>query len=70
MTVGTFVGDVARRVFRFDKALAVTFWRMLREPGQLVQDYLAGRRQRYLDPIQYFRVPNTCSIVRRRSVIV
>ena len=42
-----------RRVFRFDKAFAVTVWRMLREPGQLVPDYLAGRRAGYLDPIHY-----------------
>jgi hypothetical protein len=54
ITVGAFVGDVARRVFRFDKAFAITFWRMLREPGALVQDYITGRRQGYLDPIQYF----------------
>lgn len=54
VTVAAFTADVARRVFRFDKAFAVTFWQMLRAPGRLVQDYLAGRRQGYLDPIQYF----------------
>ena len=54
ITVAAFIGDVARRVFRFDKAFVVTVWRMLRGPGELVQDYLAGRRQGYLDPIQYF----------------
>jgi hypothetical protein len=54
ITVGAFIGDVARRVFRFDRAFALTFWRMLCAPGGLVRDYLAGRRQGYLDPIQYF----------------
>lgn len=52
----TFAGlarDVAQRVFRFDRAFVVTAWRMLREPGRLVPDYLAGRRAGYLDPIQY-----------------
>jgi len=54
LTLRAFGGDVVRRIFRFDKAFAVTIWRMLREPGQLVSDYLAGRRSGYLDPIHYF----------------
>ena len=54
LTLKAFGGEVVRRVFRFDKAFAVTIWRMLREPGQLVSDYLSGRRSGYLDPIQYF----------------
>src|SRR5580700_5848074 len=53
LTLGGFATDVVRRVFRFDKALAVTVWRMLREPGRLVNDYLAGRRSGYLDPLHY-----------------
>ncbi len=54
LTLGSFFADVARRVFRFDKAFAVTLWRMLVAPGRLVPDYLEGKRAGYLDPIQYF----------------
>lgn len=54
LTLRAFGGDVVRRVFRFDKAFAVTIARMLRAPGQLVTDYLSGRRSGYLDPIHYF----------------
>jgi hypothetical protein len=54
LTLNAFASDVLRRVFRFDKAIAVTFWRMLRAPGVLVPDYLAGRRSGMLDPIHYF----------------
>jgi hypothetical protein len=53
LTLGGFAMDIVRRVFRFDRAFAVTVWRMLREPGRLVPDYLAGRRAGYLEPIQY-----------------
>jgi hypothetical protein len=47
------IEEVARRVFRFDRAFAVTFWRMVREPGRLVCDYLEGRRAGIADPIYY-----------------
>jgi uncharacterized protein DUF3667 len=53
LTLRSFGADVLRRVFRFDRAFAVTVWRMLREPGRLVPDYLEGRRAGYLDPIHY-----------------
>jgi hypothetical protein len=53
VTLGSFSMDIVRRVFRFDRAFAVTVWRMLREPGRLVPDYLAGRRGGYLEPVQY-----------------
>src|ERR1700689_5756381 len=52
-TLPQLASEVGRRVLRFDKAFALTMWRMLREPGRLVPDYLAGRRAGYLDPIQY-----------------
>jgi uncharacterized protein DUF3667 len=54
LTVGDFLGDVGRRVFRFDVAFARTFWGMLRAPGTLVDDYLSGRRARLVDPIHFF----------------
>jgi hypothetical protein len=54
LTLGSFLGDVLKRVFRLDREFAITFFRMLREPGRLVPDYLAGRRAGYLDPFQYF----------------
>lgn len=53
LSLGDLVSDVRRRLFRFDTAFVVTFWRMLREPGRLVPDYLAGRRAGILDPIHY-----------------
>jgi Protein of unknown function (DUF3667) len=53
LTLGTLVSDVFRRVLHFDKGFAVTFWRMPREPGRLVPDYLAGRQAGILDPIHY-----------------
>jgi hypothetical protein len=54
LTVAEFVDEVLRRVFRFDRALAHTFWQLLRAPGRLAADYLEGRRQGILDPIHYF----------------
>lgn len=53
LTLGALVSEVIRRVLHFDKAFAVSFWRMLREPGRLVPDYLTGRRGGILDPIHY-----------------
>jgi hypothetical protein len=54
LTLLSFLSDVLKRVLRLDHAFVVTFWRMLREPGRLVPDYLEGRRAGYLDPFQYF----------------
>jgi Protein of unknown function (DUF3667) len=54
LTGGAFIADVVKRVMRVDVALVSTFWRSLRAPGQLVNDYLAGRRAGMLDPLQYF----------------
>ena len=54
LSVGEFFADVVRRVFRFDQAFAVTFWRMVRHPGRLADDYFVGRRAGILDPLQYF----------------
>ncbi len=54
LTVREFIGDVLKRVFRFDKAFAVTFWEMLRWPGRLVVDHLEGRRRGRVEPIYYF----------------
>jgi Protein of unknown function (DUF3667) len=54
LTLREFLEDVLRRVFRFDKALAQTFWRMLKGPGALAADYLEGRRRGILDPLHFF----------------
>jgi len=54
LSVRDFVDEVARRVFRFDRAFALTFWRLLHSPGAVVVDYLEGRRQQLLDPIHFF----------------
>ena len=54
LTLREFYGDLVRRVLRFDRALLTTLGRALRNPGTLAEDYLAGRRQGILDPIQYY----------------
>ena len=54
LTVRDFINDVVRRVFRFDKAFALTAWDMLRAPGKLVSDYIDGRRRGRIDPIHFF----------------
>ena len=53
LTLAGLATDVARRVFRFDRAFGVTAWRMVRAPGRLVSDYLSGRREDLLDPVQF-----------------
>jgi hypothetical protein len=53
LSMSEFAADIGRRVFRFDKALAVTIRRALLEPGALARDYLAGRRKQILDPFYY-----------------
>ena len=54
LTGTSFIADVVKRVMRVDASFVVTLWRCLRAPGSLVNDYLAGRRARMLDPLQYF----------------
>ena len=54
LTGRAFIADVVKRVMRVDVAFVVTFWRSLRAPGRLVNDYLGGRRAGMLDPLHYF----------------
>src|ERR1700733_5769306 len=54
LTTREFLRDLARRVLRLDAAYARTLWRTLRSPGQLVNDYLNGKRSGILDPLQYY----------------
>ena len=54
LTLRELIGDIARRVFRYDKALLHTFRRAVSAPGVLAEDYLAGRRRGILDPVHYY----------------
>ena len=54
LTTSEFLRDLARRVLRLDAAYARTLWRTLRSPGQLVDDYLNGKRSGIFDPLQYY----------------
>ena len=54
LTLRELIGDIARRVFRYDKALLHTFWRSVSAPGVLAEDYLAGRRRGIHDPVHYY----------------
>lgn len=54
LTLRVLLDDVGRRIFRLDRMFALTFWHMLRRPGQVVMDHLGGRRRHALDPLHYF----------------
>lgn len=54
LSLREFFADIVKRVFRFDRALIHTLARALRHPGQLTDDYLAGRRRNMLDPVHYY----------------
>ena len=47
---GEWLGDL----FTFDSRVLRTLWPLLRRPGFLTQEYLAGRRVRYVSPLRLF----------------
>ena len=54
ITTRDYMREVAQRVYRFDGRFVRTIRRCLTWPGDVVLDYLDGRRSRIVDPLQYF----------------
>ena len=48
------IGDVLDSVFEWDGRLPRTLWPLLGKPGYLSNEYLAGRRIRYVSPFRLF----------------
>ena len=48
------VGDVLDSVFSWDSRTPRTLWPLLRHPGFVTREYLAGRRVRYVSPVRLF----------------
>lgn len=53
-----FLGESASTLTDVDSTLLRTFAALLRRPGRLTAEYLAGRRTRYLRPVQVFLLCN------------
>ncbi len=53
-TVGKFLGELADKLLSIQGKLPLTLWTLLRHPGQVTCDYLAGRRERYLKPLNLY----------------
>ncbi len=54
ITVGQLVGEWFGNVFSFDSRLMRTLGPLVREPGLLTLEYLAGRRARHVPPLRLF----------------
>ncbi len=54
VSVGELVSDWLGDVFTFDSRLFRTLGPLVRKPGFLTREYLAGRRMRYVPPLRLF----------------
>jgi hypothetical protein len=54
ITTRDYMREVAQRVYRFDGRFIRTIRGCLTWPGDVVSDYLDGRRRKIVDPLQYF----------------
>lgn len=52
--INTLVGELARETFDIDGRVARTIWTLLRHPGELTHQFLAGRRQLYTSPLRLY----------------
>lgn len=59
-TLREFLRELAEEFLHWDGKLATTFRMLVTKPGALTQEYLAGRRVRYISPL---RVYLTCSVL-------
>ena len=55
--------DLFEQLTSLDGKAARTFWTLVRRPGLLTADHLAGKRGRYLRPLQLFLVVNVLLFV-------
>jgi hypothetical protein len=59
-TLREFLRELAEEMLHWDGKLLTTFRLLLTKPGQLTQEYLAGRRVRYISPLRVYLV---CSVL-------
>lgn len=48
-----FLHDIPHSVFHIDKGFPFTFFSLFSRPGEMVKEYLAGRRVKYFKPFAY-----------------
>ena len=59
-TLGEYLHELAEEVLHWDGKLLATARLLITKPGELTQEYLAGKRVRYISPL---RVYLTCSVL-------
>jgi len=57
-SVKHFAEHVVETIAHVDSRALRTLWGLVRTPGLLTQEYLRGRRQRYIGPVQLFVIVN------------
>ena len=63
-----YFGELTDQLASGDGKTARTFWTLVAKPGVLTADHLAGRRARYLRPIQLFLLVNVVLFVTAPQV--
>jgi hypothetical protein len=53
-SLGSIVADLLDTLAGWDGKIPVTLWLLVRHPGRLTADYVAGRRARYLPPLRLY----------------
>lgn len=63
LTLRRLWGEFASRVFNLDRGLLHTVVAALRQPGAVAADYVAGRRRTYTNPLSFFLLVATVSLL-------
>lgn len=55
--------ELVRRLFDLERGFLLTFRRMLTAPGEVIRDYIEGRRRRHVNPFTYLFLGTALSIL-------
>lgn len=63
LTLRSLWGEFASRVFNLDRGLLHTATSLARAPGSVPRDYVEGRRRTYTNPLSFFLIAATLSLL-------
>ena len=63
LTVRLLLREFAQRFLKLERGLFYTAWRSVVAPGPLAQDYIGGKRKRYLNPLSYLLVGSAVAVL-------
>ncbi len=64
-----FVEEFFHTLTHAEKSIFGTTWQLIRRPGIILDEYIAGKRKKYMSPVAFFLVWVALSILTHRSIL-